>query len=165
MFLKGLKEFATRGTIVDMGIGIIIGAAFGKVVSSFVSDIIMPPVGLVLGRVDFSNLYVNLSGGQFRSLAEAQEAGAATINYGVFIETILHFSIIAGAAYFIILQMNRLKRLPKEASQQKTCPYCFSDISQRAVRCPKCTSAIKQNEHEDDIRTDRSLRVTIRQHQ
>ncbi|WP_035187505.1 large conductance mechanosensitive channel protein MscL [Alteribacter aurantiacus] len=159
MFLKGLKEFATRGSVVDMGIGIIIGAAFGKVVSSFVSDIVMPPVGLLLGRVDFSNLYVNLSGGHYRSLSDAQEAGAATINYGVFVESVLHFVIIAFAAYLLILQMNRLKRLPKEAGRLKTCPYCFSDISLRAIRCPNCTSNLSKDKKSRSLG---NYRVNIR---
>ncbi|RNA67920.1 large conductance mechanosensitive channel protein MscL [Alteribacter keqinensis] len=159
MFLKGLKEFATRGSVVDMGIGIIIGAAFGKIVSSFVSDIVMPPIGLLLGRVDFSNLYVNLSGGHYRSLSDAQEAGAATINYGVFIEAVVHFVIIAFAAYLLILQMNRLKRLPKEAGRQKTCPFCFSDISLRAMRCPNCTSHLGK---EEENRPQPGYRVNIR---
>ncbi|WP_096437838.1 large conductance mechanosensitive channel protein MscL [Alteribacter populi] len=161
-FFKGLKEFAMRGTVIDMGIGIIIGAAFGKVVSSFVSDIIMPPVGLLLGSVDFSNLYVNLSGGHYRSLTEAQESGAATINYGVFIESVLHFIIIAFAAYFLILQMNRIRRLPVEATRSKTCPYCFSDIPLRALKCPKCTTILERKETQAPSREEVRYRVNIR---
>ncbi|MFA9556374.1 large conductance mechanosensitive channel protein MscL [Evansella sp. AB-rgal1] len=144
-FFQGFKEFAVRGNVVDMGIGVIIGAAFGKIVTSFVSDMLMPPLGLFLGRVNFSNLYINLSGGHYTSLAEAEAAGAATINYGMFLETILHFVIIAFAAYLIIIQMNKLRRVSMDSTKSKTCPYCFSDIPLRAKRCPKCTSSIDED--------------------
>jgi large conductance mechanosensitive channel len=103
------KKFALRGNVADMAVGIIIGAAFGKIVSSLVSDIIMPPLGLVMGKVDFSNLFVNLSGGDYRTLAAAKEAGAATINYGLFLNTILDFIIVAFAIFLLVQQMNRLK--------------------------------------------------------
>ncbi|MDQ0256931.1 large conductance mechanosensitive channel [Evansella vedderi] len=145
-FLKGFKEFAVRGNVVDMGIGVIIGAAFGKIVSSFVSDILMPPLGLLAGRVDLSNLYINLSGGRYRTLSEAEEAGAVMIKYGNFIETILHFIIVAFAAYLIIIQTNKLRRLPKEATKTKDCPYCYSDIPMRALRCPNCTSEVAEED-------------------
>ncbi|UCZ53118.1 large conductance mechanosensitive channel protein MscL [Bacillus shivajii] len=153
-FFQGFKEFAVRGNVVDMGIGVIIGAAFGKIVTSFVSDVLMPPLGLILGKVNFSNMYINLSGGNYRSLAEAEEAGAATINYGMFIETVLHFVIIAFAAYLVIIQMNKLRRVPMAATKQKTCPHCFSDIPLRAVRCPRCTSIL------DEPPVKRSVRNT-----
>ena len=113
--LKEFKEFAMRGNVVDMAVGIIIGAAFGKIVSSFVNDIIMPPIGVMLGNVDFSDLFVNLSGQTYETLAQAQEAGAATINYGVFINTVLDFVIVAFAIFVVIKQMNRLKTQEEEA--------------------------------------------------
>ncbi|MCD8509409.1 MAG: large conductance mechanosensitive channel protein MscL [Bacillus sp. (in: Bacteria)] len=145
-FFQGFKEFAVKGNVVDMGIGVIIGAAFGKIVSSFVSDIMMPPLGLFLGKVNFTNLYINLSGGHYRTIAEAEEAGAVMIKYGNFIETILHFIIIAFAAYLIIIQMNKLRKIPVEATKSKNCPYCFVDIPLRALRCPNCTSMIEEKE-------------------
>lgn len=159
-FFTGFKEFAVKGNVVDMGIGVIIGAAFGKIVSSFVSDIMMPPLGLFLGRVNFTNLYINLSGGHYRTLAEAEEAGAAIIKYGTFIETILHFIIIAFAAYLIIIQMNKLRRIPVEATKVKTCLYCFTEIPLRALRCPKCTSIIEE-ESMDNGRSYAPPRETV----
>lgn len=112
--LKEFREFAMRGNVVDMAVGIIIGAAFGKIVSSFVSDVIMPPIGLLMGNVDFSQLYINLSGTDYPSLAAAQEAGAATINYGVFINTVLDFIIVAFAIFMVIRAMNKLKKKEEE---------------------------------------------------
>lgn len=144
-FFKGFKDFAVRGTVVDMGIGLIIGAAFGSIVTSFVSDMLMPPLGLLLGAVEFSNLYINLSGGNYNTLADAEAAGAVTINYGVFIETVLHFVIVAFAAYIVIIHMVKLKKSSIESTKVKTCPYCFSDIPSRALRCPKCTSEIEES--------------------
>ncbi|MGJ9383456.1 large conductance mechanosensitive channel protein MscL [Salipaludibacillus sp. CF4.18] len=143
-FFKGFKDFAVRGTVVDMGIGLIIGAAFGSIVTSFVSDMLMPPLGLLLGAVEFSNLYVNLSGGNFDTLADAEAAGAVTINYGRFIETVIHFIIVAFAAYIVIINMVKLKKTSIESTKVKTCPHCFSDIPARALRCPKCTSTIEE---------------------
>ena len=113
--LKEFREFAMRGNVVDMAVGIIIGAAFGKIVSSLVNDVIMPPIGLVMGNVDFSNLFVNLSGAEYASLAEAQAAGAPTINYGLFVNTVLDFVIVAFAIFMVIRAMNRLKRKQEEA--------------------------------------------------
>ncbi|MDG5787450.1 large conductance mechanosensitive channel protein MscL [Evansella sp. AB-P1] len=156
-FFKGFKEFAVRGNVVDMGIGVIIGAAFGKIVNSFVSDVLMPPLGLFLGKVNFSNLYVNLSGGNYNTLSEAEEAGAATINYGLFLESIIHFVIIAFAAYLIIIQMNKLRRVSMESTRTKTCPYCYSDIPSRALRCPKCTSGI--DEKRQNTRPEKIVRI------
>jgi large conductance mechanosensitive channel len=141
--LKEFKEFALRGSVVDLAIGIIIGGAFGKIVSSFVDDILMPPIGLPLGNVDFSNLFINLSGGRYESLAAAQEAGAATINYGLFISTVVDFVIVAFAIFLMVRQINRLKRKEEEEPAEPTtkeCPYCLSTISIRATRCPHCTS-------------------------
>ena len=112
--LKEFKEFAMRGNVVDMAVGIIIGAAFGKIVSSLVKDVIMPPIGMIMGNVDFSDLFINLSGGDYASLKAAQDAGAATINYGIFINTVLDFIIVAFAIFIIIKQMNRLKKQEEE---------------------------------------------------
>ncbi|MBU9719950.1 MULTISPECIES: large conductance mechanosensitive channel protein MscL [Bacillaceae] len=161
-FFQGFKEFAIRGNVVDMGIGIIIGAAFGNIVTSFVSDVLMPPIGLLLGKVNFSSLYINLSGGNYASLKEAQEAGAATINYGLFIETVIHFIIIAFAAYLVILQMVKLRKAPMESTKVKNCPYCFSDIPSRAVRCPKCTSDVNVEEKVQQRREDMLVRINAK---
>ncbi len=143
---KEFKKFAMRGNVVDMAVGIIIGAAFGKIVASFVKDIIMPPIGLLLGDVDFSNLFVNLSEGSYATLAQAQEAGAATLNYGAFINTVVDFLIVAFAIFIVIRQMNRLKK-PEEAAPAepttKDCPFCLSTIPIKASRCPSCTSELQ----------------------
>ncbi|MBZ0170275.1 large conductance mechanosensitive channel protein MscL [Candidatus Methylomirabilis lanthanidiphila] len=143
--LKEFKEFAMRGNVLDMAIGIIIGAAFGKIISSFVSDILMPPVGLLVGKVDFSSLFVDLSGNAHPTLAAAKAAGAATINYGVFLNTVLDFLIVAFAVFLLIRQINRMTREPEAAPvapTTKTCPHCFSTIHLEATRCAHCTSAI-----------------------
>lgn len=139
-FIKNFREFAIRGNVVDMGIGVVVGTAFSKIVDSLVSDIIMPPIGLMLGKVNFSNLHINLSGGHYRTLDEAKEAGAVTINYGVFLDSILHFALIALATYFTIVQINRLRRAPAESLKTKECPYCFVTIPSRALKCPQCTT-------------------------
>jgi large conductance mechanosensitive channel len=139
---KEFKEFAVKGNVVDMAVGIIIGAAFGKIVSSFVNDILMPPIGLLMGKVDFSSLFINLSGKSFDSLASARAAGAATINYGLFVNSIIDFIIVAFAVFLVIRQINRLKRDP-EPVVTKECPYCFSKIPVKALRCPNCTSELK----------------------
>jgi len=141
--LKEFKEFALRGNVVDMAVGIIIGAAFGKIVSSLVNDIIMPPIGVLLGNVDFSELFINLSGQPYATLAQAKEAGAATISYGVFINTVLDFVIVAFAIFTVIRLMNRLKReeAPAPAAPTtKDCPRCLSAIPIKATRCAHCTS-------------------------
>ncbi len=143
--LKEFKEFAMRGNVVDMAVGIIIGAAFGTIVKSLVDDIIMPPIGLLLGGVDFSDIFINLSGGDYASLAAAREAGAATINYGVFINTVLNFLIVAFAIFLVIRLINRLKRkeeAPAPEPTTKDCPFCFSTIPLRATRCGHCTSEL-----------------------
>ncbi len=143
--LKEFKEFAMRGNVVDMAVGIVIGAAFGKIVSSLVKDIIMPPIGLLMGNVDFSNLFVNLSDQAYENLAAAQEAGAATINYGVFINTVLDFIIVAFAIFMVIKQMNRLKKKQETAPAAPTtkdCPHCLSVIPIRATRCGHCTAEL-----------------------
>jgi large conductance mechanosensitive channel len=139
--LKEFKEFAMRGNVVDMAVGIIIGAAFGKIVSSFVSDILMPPIGVLLGKVDFTNLFLNLSGKSYESLAGAKAAGAATLNYGLFLNTVIDFVIVAFAIFLLIRQINRLKAKPELTT--KECPYCLSKIALKASRCPHCTSELQ----------------------
>jgi large conductance mechanosensitive channel len=144
--MKEFKEFVMRGNVVDMAVGIIIGAAFGKIVSSLVSDILMPPIGLLLGNMDFSNLFVNLSGKSYATLAEAKAAGVATISYGIFINHIIDFTIVAFAIFVLVRQINRLKRQPEAVPAEPTtkeCPYCLSNISLKAIRCPHCTSELK----------------------
>jgi large conductance mechanosensitive channel len=139
--LKEFKEFATRGNVVDMAVGIIIGAAFGRIITSLVSDIIMPPIGLLLGRVDFSGLFLNLSGKPYDTLAAAKAAGAATINYGVFLNTVVDFLIVAFAIFLLVRQINRWSQpAPAAPATTKECPYCFSTVPIRATRCPNCTS-------------------------
>jgi large conductance mechanosensitive channel len=145
---KEFKEFAMRGSVVDMAVGIIIGAAFGAVVKSLVADIIMPPIGLLLGNVDFTNLFITLKAGKvagpYASLAAAQEAGAVTLNLGMFINTIVSFVIVAYAIFLIIRGINRLQRAPEAppAALTKECPHCASEIPLKASRCPHCTSEL-----------------------
>jgi large conductance mechanosensitive channel len=150
---KEFREFALKGNVLDMAVGIIIGAAFGAVVSSFVSDVLTPPIGLLLGNVDFSNLYVVLAAGKvagpYASLAQAQGAGAVTFNYGLFINRVISFLIVAFALFLIIRSMNRFKKraeAPAPAAElvTKECPYCFTTISIKAVRCPHCTSELEK---------------------
>ena len=138
---KEFKEFAVKGNMVDMAVGIIIGAAFGKIVSSLVSDIMMPPIGKMLGGVDFSNLFINLSEGSYPSVAAAKAAGAATINYGVFLNQAGDFLIIAFALFLVVKGMNRIKREAVPAPARE-CPYCFMPIHEQAKRCPHCTSSL-----------------------
>ncbi|MFB3765989.1 MAG: large-conductance mechanosensitive channel protein MscL [Methanotrichaceae archaeon] len=143
-FISEFKEFAMKGNVVDMAVGIVIGVAFGSIINSLVKDIIMPPLGLILGHVDFTNLFISLNGQSYPSLAAAQAAGAPTINYGVFINTIINFLIIALAIFLVIRQINALKKKPEEkAPDTKNCPYCKESISKDAVRCPHCTSDLK----------------------
>ncbi|MFX4263842.1 large conductance mechanosensitive channel protein MscL [Pelotomaculum propionicicum] len=140
---KEFKEFAMRGNMVDLAVGIIIGAAFGKIITSLVNDVIMPPIGLLLGKVDFSNLFVDLSGKHYSTLAEAKAAGAATINYGLFLNTVIDFIIVAFVIFLIIRQINRLKREePPAAPNTKDCPYCCTAVPVKATRCPHCTAEI-----------------------
>ncbi len=148
--MKEFREFAMRGNVVDMAVGIIIGAAFGTIVNSMVSDIIMPPIGMLLGNVDFSNLFIVLKDGAtpgpYSSLAAAGGAGAVTLNYGMFINRIISFLIVAFAVFMLIRGMNKLKRqeapAPTTAPTTKECPHCFSTISIKATRCPNCTSVV-----------------------
>jgi large conductance mechanosensitive channel len=143
--LKEFKAFVMRGNVVDLAVGVIIGGAFGKIVSSLVSDIIMPPIGVLLGEVDFSSLYLNLSGKAYASLADAKAAGAATINYGLFINNVIDFVIVALVIFVLIKQVNRMKgpTPAPAASTTKDCPFCFTAIPIKAVRCPNCTSELK----------------------
>ena len=142
--LREFKEFAVRGNVIDMAVGIIIGAAFGRIITSLVEDVIMPPIGLLLGNVDFANLFINLSGGDYASVAAAKAAGAATLNYGMFLNTIWSFLIVATVVFLIIRQFNALKREePAPAPATKDCPFCFSVIPNKATRCPHCTSELR----------------------
>ena len=143
--LKEFKDFAMRGNVFDMAIGIVIGAAFGAIVTSFVDDLLMPPIGMLLGGVDFTNLFISLDGQQYASLAEAQLVGAATINYGLFLSTVIDFLIVAFFIFLLVRQINRLKAEPEEAPAEPTtkdCPYCATEIPIQATRCPYCTSEI-----------------------
>ncbi len=140
---KEFKEFIMRGNVVDLAVGIIIGGAFGAIVTSLVNDIIMPPIGLLLGRINFNDLFVNLSGTAYPSLAAAKAAGAPTINYGVFINTLINFLIIAFVIFLVVKAVNRMRRKqPAKAAEPdtKSCPYCFTEIPKTATRCPNCTS-------------------------
>ncbi|HEY4688736.1 MAG TPA: large conductance mechanosensitive channel protein MscL [Anaerolineae bacterium] len=144
--LKEFKAFAMRGNVLDMAIGIIIGVAFGKIVTSFVNDVVMPPIGLLLGKVDFSNLFIDLSGKSYATLAEAKAAGAATVKYGVFLNTVVDFIIVAFVIFMLVRQINRMKRQPEvapAAPTTKECAYCLSSIAIKATRCPHCTSELK----------------------
>lgn len=141
--LKEFREFAMKGNVVDLAVGVIIGASFGKIVTSLVSDIIMPPIGLMLGGLDFSHLFINISGKPISSLAEAEQQGVATINYGLFINNVIDFLIVALVIFLVIKQLNRFKREEKAADDTlKQCTYCFSKIDVRATKCPNCTSQV-----------------------
>ena len=147
---KDFKEFAMRGSVVDMAVGIVIGAAFGTIVKSFVDDVLMPPIGLLLGNVDFSNLFVTLkegakAGGPYASLAAAKPAGAVTLNLGLFINSVISFIIVAFAVFLVIKGINRMKREQEEPPAEPTtkdCPYCFTSIPIQSSRCPHCTSKL-----------------------
>ncbi len=142
--LQEFKQFAMRGNVLDLAVAVVIGAAFGKIVTSFVNDILMPPLGLLAGRVDFSNLFVSLSGRSYPTLAAAKAAGAPTINYGLFLNTVLDFLIVAFAVFLLVRQVNRFARKPEAApATSRECPFCVSSIPIRAVRCPHCTSELK----------------------
>lgn len=143
--LKEFREFAMRGNVLDLAIGVILGAAFGKIVSSLVSDILMPPLGMLLGKLDFSNLFISLNGQTYVSLKAAQDAGAATLNYGLFINAVIDFLIVAFAIFLLVKQINRLKRAepaPTPAPTTKDCPFCCTAIPLAASRCPHCTSEL-----------------------
>ena len=142
--LKEFKAFAMRGNVLDMAVGIIIGAAFGRIITSFVSDVIMPPIGLALGKVDFSTLFLNISGTHYPTLAAAKAANAATINYGIFLNAVIDFLIVAFVIFLLVRQVNRWnKPAPAPAPTTKDCPFCFSAIAIKATRCPNCTSELR----------------------
>jgi len=144
---KEFKEFAMRGNVLDMAVGIIIGAAFGTIVASFVADVIMPPIGLLLGNVDFSNIFAVLKEGKvpgpYTSVAAAKAAGATTINFGLFVNTIINFVIVAFAIFLVVKNVNKLKRTPPAVPTTKECPHCLSTIPIKATRCGHCTSDLR----------------------
>jgi large conductance mechanosensitive channel len=148
-FFSEFKEFAIKGNMIDLAVGLIIGTAFNKVITSLVSDIILPPIGLLLNKVDFSNLYVSLNGTHYTSLAAAQAAGVPTLNYGAFIDTLISFLITAFAVFLVIKQINLLRRRREQGKEpatpsDKTCEYCMSNIPLKATRCPQCTSELSK---------------------
>jgi large conductance mechanosensitive channel len=143
VMLKEFRDFAMRGNMIDMAVGIVVGGAFGKIVSSLVKDILMPPIGKLMGGVDFSSLFLNLSSGSYATLAEAEAAGAATLNYGLFINTVIDFIIVAFAIFIVVKQMNRLKKQPPPADPTtKDCPECLMAVPIKARRCGHCTAQI-----------------------
>lgn len=141
--LKEFRDFAVKGNVIDLAIAVILGGAFGKIVTSFVNDIIMPPIGLLLGNVSFQDLFISLNGVKYASLVDAQTAGAPTINYGLFINTILDFILVAFVIFLVVRQINKMKRpAAQPAVVTKDCPYCFTQIPIPATRCPNCTSEL-----------------------
>jgi large conductance mechanosensitive channel len=147
--LAEFKTFIQRGNVIDLAVGVIIGGAFGAIVTSFVNDILMPPIGLILGNVNFADLFVALDGGTYATLAAAQEAGAPTLNYGAFFNTIIDFLIVAFVIFLVIRQINRMQAEEEEAPAEPTtkdCPYCLSEIAIAASRCPQCTSQLQTTE-------------------
>ncbi|MGH2576077.1 MAG: large-conductance mechanosensitive channel protein MscL [Ignavibacteria bacterium] len=140
---KEFKEFATKGNVIDLAVGIIIGAAFTTIVNSLVNDIIMPPIGLLLGKVDFTNLFITLSGSHLNTLAEAKAGGAVTLNYGVFVNSIISFLIVAFSIFLVIRQINKLRKKPETTPTTKECSFCMMVIPISAKKCPHCTSELK----------------------
>lgn len=141
--LKEFKTFIMKGNVIDLAVAVIIGGAFGAIISSLVNDIIMPIIGQLLGKVNFADMYINLSGGSYPNLAAAKAAGAATINYGVFINTLINFIIIGFVIFLIVRSINRMKKAPEPvAATTKECPFCFTQIPIPAKRCPNCTSEL-----------------------
>ena len=142
--LKEFKTFIMRGNVLDLAVGIIIGGAFGKIISSFVNDILMPPLGMIMGKINFADLFINLSGKPYPTVAAAKAAGAPTINYGLFINTVIDFLIVAFAIYLMIVQVNRFSKKPEAAPPAtKECPFCISAVPVKATRCPNCTSNLE----------------------
>src|SRR5262245_44937295 len=144
--LKEFREFIARGNVMDMAVGIIVGAAFGKIVASLVDDIVMPPIGLLVGGIDFSNLFLSLSGQTYPSLKAAKNVGAPTVNYGMFFNNIINFLIISFVIFMLVRMVNRLKReepAPAAAPTSRDCPYCLSSIPLKATRCAHCTSEVR----------------------
>lgn len=140
--LREFKAFVARGNVMDLAIAVVIGAAFGRVITSLVGDIIMPPIGLLLAGLDFTNLFVSLRGGPYPSLAAAKAAGAPTINYGIFINNLIDFIIVAFVIFLIVLAINRMREAPEPTPTTKPCPYCLSVVPLKATRCPQCTSQL-----------------------
>ena len=142
---KEFKEFAMRGNVLDMAVGIIIGAAFGQIVNSFVADVMMPPIGRLVGHVDFSNLFLSLTGTHYDTIAAAKAAGAATLNYGLFLNTVINFLIVAFAVFLLVRQVNRFAPRPAPAAAPTTrdCPYCLSAVPIKATKCAHCTSELR----------------------
>lgn len=141
--LKEFKEFAARGNVVDLAVAVVMGAAFGKIITSLVNDVVMPPIGLMLGNVNFSNLFVSLSG-SYATLEEAKKAGAPTINYGIFLQAVFDFLIVAFVMFLLVKQVNRLRSGQEPPPPQtKECPFCISMVPLKASRCPNCTSEMK----------------------
>lgn len=151
-FVAEFKKFISRGNIIDLAVGVALGTAFNKIVTSLVEDVLMPPIGMALNGVNFSNLYINLSSGTYASLAEAKGAGAATINYGIFLNNVLHFLIVAFSLFVVVKVYTRLSELRhqedevEKKAETKECPYCLSDIPLQATRCPACTSQLERAE-------------------
>jgi large conductance mechanosensitive channel len=142
--LKEFKAFVMRGNVLDLAVAVIIGGAFGKIITSFVNDVLMPPIGLLLGGVDFSNLFISLDGKPYDSLEAARTAGAATLNYGLFLNTVIDFLIVAFVIFLIVKVANKMQKpAPAAEPTTKECPHCFTTISIKATRCPNCTSEIK----------------------
>lgn len=139
---KEFKDFVARGNVVDLAVGVIIGASFGKIVTSLVNDVLMPPIGLILGHVDFSNLFLNLSDKHYDSLAAAKAAGAPTINYGLFVNALIDFSIVAFVIFILVKQVNTFIKKPAGPATTKDCPRCVSTIAIKATKCPHCTADI-----------------------
>lgn len=143
--IKEFKEFAVKGNVIDLAVGVIIGGAFNKIVSSLVNDVVMPPIGMLFGKVDFTNLFFTLGKEEYKTLSEAKEAGAATINYGVFINNIIQFLITAFVIFLVIRQINKMKRKEEKKTEQPTtkeCPYCITSIPLKATKCPNCTTSL-----------------------
>ena len=141
--IKEFKEFAIRGNVLDLAIGIVIGAAFGKIVTSFVNDVVMPPIGLAIGHIDLKDLFINLSEASYKSLAEAKAAGAPVIAYGTFLNTVFEFLIVAFAIFLLVRQVNRMRAKDTPTPKTKECDYCRSIVPINATRCPHCTSELK----------------------
>ena len=141
--LSEFKAFIMRGNVLELAVAVIIGGAFGKIVTSFVNDVIMPPIGLLLGNVDFSNLFLSLSGAEYASLAEAQKAGAATLNYGLFINAIVNFLIVAMVIFLVVRAASRVQAKPAAAPTTRDCPQCLSTVPLKAMRCAHCTSTLQ----------------------
>lgn len=141
-FCEDFKKFAMRGNVMDMAVGVIIGGAFGKIVTSLVNDVIMPPIGMAMGKMDFNNLFITLNGKEFATLAEAKKAGAPVLAYGSFIQSVFDFVILAFIVFMMIKQINRFKDEEPPAPEARKCPYCKQEIPDDATRCPHCTSQL-----------------------